>query len=179
MSEIVRCSTRVVHVSSLAHWSTYKLGIDPQRITSLQGYSFFQAYGQSKLANILFSNELSKHLVGSGATSNACHPGSIQTQLPRNLYEHYILPSPDSMFSALGTEVQKGVTWVAGLTLLMTPEDGALTQLELATSPSVANVSGAYFNPIGVRVQPSPHALNETLGRELWDMAEGLVADFL
>jgi NAD(P)-dependent dehydrogenase (short-subunit alcohol dehydrogenase family) len=41
----------------------------------------FTAYGQAKLANVLFSNELSKRLAGTGATSNAVHPGVIATNL--------------------------------------------------------------------------------------------------
>lgn len=46
---------------------------------------FRLAYGQSKLANILFSNELAKRLNGTGATSNSLHPGLIKTELSRHL----------------------------------------------------------------------------------------------
>jgi NAD(P)-dependent dehydrogenase (short-subunit alcohol dehydrogenase family) len=86
-----------------------------------------QAYGQSKLANILFTYELARRLQEqhSLVTANVLHPGFIATDLMRHLDKTY------ATFGAVGTLVGNWVEkWF--LTAAMSADDGALTQVELA-----------------------------------------------
>lgn len=73
---------RVITVSSLYHHLGY---INKNDLNSEKHYWRWLAYGQSKLANILFSRELARQLEGTGVTSNALHPGAVNTELTRNL----------------------------------------------------------------------------------------------
>ena len=74
-------SARVVNVSSLLHVMG-KINFDD--INSEKSYGTWQAYGQSKLANILFTRSLAKHLAFTNVTVNALHPGAIATELQRH-----------------------------------------------------------------------------------------------
>jgi NAD(P)-dependent dehydrogenase (short-subunit alcohol dehydrogenase family) len=86
-----------------------------------------KAYGQSKLANILFSNELAKQLNGTGATSNALHPGLIKTELSRHMDANAEkTPLLKKLLSPLGVIVE-----LASLNA----DGGALTQVNLAYLP--------------------------------------------
>jgi hypothetical protein len=58
--------------------------VDFDNLRGEKGYSMYTAYGQSKLCNILFSNELARQLAGTGVTSNSLHPGSINTKVDGN-----------------------------------------------------------------------------------------------
>lgn len=116
---------RIVNVSSMAH-----LGgkID---FADLQGelrYSQWKAYGQAKLAMILFTYELAEQLKGSGVTVNALHPGAINSNFDAGL----------DGFMRWG--------WKMITPFLLNVEQGAQTTLYLATSPDVEGVSGKYFS---------------------------------
>ena len=74
-------SARIVNVSSFAH---HGARIDFNDLNLERSYSAHEAYGQSKLANILFTRKLAKELQGTGVTVNALHPGSIYTNICRN-----------------------------------------------------------------------------------------------
>lgn len=116
---------RVITVSSHAH----KFGrIKRDDINSEKSYSKWGAYGQSKLANILFSRELSKRLAGTGVVSNSLHPGAVTTELSRHMgIERYIL----SVFRPF---------------FIKTPKSGAQTTLAVALDPELESVSGMYFS---------------------------------
>ncbi|XP_022842400.1 short-chain dehydrogenase TIC 32, chloroplastic-like [Olea europaea var. sylvestris] len=74
---------RIVNVSSEGHRYTYKEGIRFDRLNDKEGYKTLAAYGQSKLANILHTNELARRLKEDGEeiTANSLHPGAIVTNL--------------------------------------------------------------------------------------------------
>lgn len=74
--------SRIVNVSSLFHWYGR---INREDLNSEKSYWKWIAYGQSKLANILFTRELSKKLEGSGVTANVLHPGAVRTGLTRDI----------------------------------------------------------------------------------------------
>lgn len=114
---------RIINVSSLAH----KFGkINRDDIQSEKSYSKWQAYGQSKLANILFTRELAKRLEGTNVTANSLHPGAVRTELGRHLsILHYVM---------LPFQV-----------LVKTPKSGAQTTNMLAVDPDLDNVTGKYF----------------------------------
>ena len=143
---------RVVTVSSAAH-KNFALELD-----DLQGerrYSAFGAYSRSKLANILFTHELSRRLEGTGVTANCLHPGVVATGIFRNLpgWMRFILTSP----------------------LVLSPERGADTMIYLATAPEIAEVSGKYF----VKRKPVPSSrasCDAETARRLWWASEVLTA---
>lgn len=146
---------RVVTVASDAHEGA---SMEFDNLQFEQGYSIMKAYGRSKLANILFSYELSRRLEGSGITSNAMHPGFVST--------------------GIGSNNVPG--WVGGLwqrTTSLFARDaakGAETIIYLADSPQVAAVSGEYFmdeQPI----QSSPITHDEALARRLWEESAAMV----
>lgn len=140
-------SARIVHVSSMMH----RLGrIDFGNFKGEKRYRAFNAYTQSKLANILFSNELSRRLAGEKITSNALHPGAVVT----GLYES--LPGP----------VLRAMQRV-----MDSPEKGARTSIHLALSPEVEGVSGKYF--VGCKMRGTSRlARNEQLASRLWRVSE-------
>ena len=74
--------SRVVTVSSAAHKS---FTLDLEDLQGERRYSGFGAYGRSKLANILFTHELSRRLEGTGVTANCLHPGVVATGIFRNI----------------------------------------------------------------------------------------------
>ncbi len=138
--------SRVVNVSSSAHEGG-RIHFD-----DLQGegrYSGFRAYGQSKLAQVLFTYELARRLEGSGVTVNACHPGVIRTNFGRDDWPwavHLVRP------------------------FFKSPERGAETPIYLASSPEVEGVSGKYFVKKTPR-QPSPLSRDPTVARRLYEVS--------
>ena len=96
-------------------------------------------------------------------TSNSLHPGTVVTDLFRNIpIPEYIRP----FFTQL--------TRVA----LMDPDDGAKTQVYVATAPEIESVTGAYFQPMAKLAKPSALSQNVTLQKELWDYSEEAVKEF-
>src|SRR5688572_32142998 len=81
--EHVADDARFVIVSSNAHRRAPPGGIQFDNLSGDQGYNPWSAYGQSKLANLLFTKELAKRLSGTRKTANAVHPGVIRTNLTR------------------------------------------------------------------------------------------------
>lgn len=152
---------RIVMVSSLAHFFSVPGGIGFDNLSGKRHYDPRTFYGQSKLANLLMSNELARRLAGSRATSNAVHPGIIHTPLMRNLSG-----ALSSLSSLLSWPVARSV------------EQGAATQCYVATRPDLAGVSGLYFvdcNPAWTSI----HARDRDMAARLWAVSEELAADYL
>ena len=142
---------RVVTVGSTAHMGAPEGGIQFDNLGG-EGWSR-RAYGHSKLANGLYSLELSKRLASTSATSNCVHPGGVRTNIVRNLGR-----------SAAG--------------LSKSPEQGAATQCYVATHPSLTGVTGQYFadcNP----AEQSEHQTDEAMAARLWEVSEELTRDYL
>jgi WW domain-containing oxidoreductase len=152
---------RVVMVSSLGHYMSVAGGIDFDNLSGEKRYVPFTFYGQSKLANLLMSNELARRLEGSRATSNAIHPGIIMTPLVRNIGKVRA-----TLAGLLSWPVSRSV------------ERGAATQCYVAASPALEGVSGKYFadcNP----ARMSAHAQNPEMAARLWSVSEELTAGHL
>jgi NAD(P)-dependent dehydrogenase (short-subunit alcohol dehydrogenase family) len=155
---------RIVHVASAAAYLRVPIGgIDFGSLRGEKAMSRMEKYGQSKLANILFSLQLSKILKEGSTTSNAVHPGLVGTNITRS-YPGWFQLAYDMLAPVFGK----------------TPEEGAATQVYVATHPGVAGVSGAYFedcNPVIVAGNSYLH--NEDLAELLWQvslqMTEGFV----
>jgi NAD(P)-dependent dehydrogenase (short-subunit alcohol dehydrogenase family) len=142
---------RVVNVSSDMHRNVTLDLDDLQMTTSYRGTA---AYGRAKLALVLFTYELARHLEGSGVTANALHPGFVATGIG--------LPA---LLEPLLKPLMRLVA--------RSPEEGARTSLYLATSPQVAGVTGAYYIDEQA-VDSAPLTYDEDLARRLWQISAGL-----
>jgi NAD(P)-dependent dehydrogenase (short-subunit alcohol dehydrogenase family) len=149
---------RVVMLSSDAHKRAPKGGIQFDNLDGSKEYSPWGNYGQSKIANLLFAKELARRFAGSRKTANAVHPGVIATNLTRHMN-----PVLSSLFANLGRVALKTVP------------QGAATEVYVATSPTLANVSGQYFASCNVAT-PRADAEDPALARKLWEVSEKIVA---
>ena len=145
--------SRIVVVSSSAHWQTTSSYFKFDNINSEKYYSKWDTYGQSKLANILFTRELAKRLEGTGVTANSFHPGAIKTELSRNMGGRF-----ESMLMRFL------------FLFFKTPTEGAQTNIYLAVSEEVEGVSGLYFADCKVK-QPSRGARDDEAAKKLWEIS--------
>jgi NAD(P)-dependent dehydrogenase (short-subunit alcohol dehydrogenase family) len=141
--------SRIIIVSSGSHRDA-RIHFDDLNLD--QGYWVMRAYGQSKLANLLFTYELARRLEGTGVTANAVHPGWVRTNIGRNNGWLVQLLMPLLQFGARPAE------------------EGAQTPLYLATSSDVAGVSGKYW--IDEQAVPSSSAsYDEAAAFRLWQIS--------
>jgi NAD(P)-dependent dehydrogenase (short-subunit alcohol dehydrogenase family) len=147
---------RVVTTASAAHYRA-QIPFDDLQAEHAYPMMGYPRYGQSKLANILFTRALARRLAGTGVTANCFHPGFVGTRFNHNN----------------GRLI--GAIMSAGRLFARSPEQGADTLVWLAQSPSVSGVSGAYF--VDRReVRPSPAARDEQTAERLWHISEEQVA---
>jgi NAD(P)-dependent dehydrogenase (short-subunit alcohol dehydrogenase family) len=144
---------RIINVASSAHQGGR---IDFDDLQAERGYAGFRAYGQSKLANILFTRELARRLDGKRVTANALHPGVVRTGFGKG----------DGGFLAAAVKIA-GVFFIS-------PAQGAATTLYLASSPDVAGVTGRYFAKCREKT-PSRRAQDDETARKLWEVSAKLV----
>jgi NAD(P)-dependent dehydrogenase (short-subunit alcohol dehydrogenase family) len=154
---IASAPARVVNVASTAHRSA-RHGLDFDDLQARRGYRGMQVYARSKLANILFTNQLARRLASTGVTANSLHPGVVATGYARD--------GDTSGVLAFGVKVIKP--------FVLTPEKGARTSVFLASSPEVAEVTGQYFVKCRARTT-SPAARSEAAAELLWSVSEELV----
>ena len=149
--DYLRPGARVVTTASAAHRGT---SLDLDAVRSVDGHSGTQAYGHSKLANVLFASELARRLEADGheVTANSLHPGAI----PGSGFSRF-LPGPLPNLVQL-LEAVPGVTSV---------EDGAAELLFAGVSPRTADVSGRYFAGQQPKT-PSSAARDPEAARRLW-----------
>jgi NAD(P)-dependent dehydrogenase (short-subunit alcohol dehydrogenase family) len=149
---------RIVNVASTAHLQARK-GMPFDDLQSTGRYAGMRVYGESKLANILFTNELARRLEGQGVTANSLHPGTVSTG--------YGGDGDAKGFLAVGLKIAKP--------FFLSPEKGARTSIYLASSPDVAGISGQYFVKSRPK-QPRKQALDAEGARRLWEVSEALIA---
>ena len=143
---------RVINTSSGAHRGAR---LDFEDVQLVKDFSAMKAYSRSKLCNILFTRELARRLHGTGVTANCLHPGFVATRF--------------------GDQSGGLISRFIGLAKLfaISPEKGAETLVYLASSPDVAETTGAYFykcHPI----TPSQAALDDRAAMLLWERSEAL-----
>jgi len=143
---------RIVNTASHGHAFGH---INFEDIMAEKKYGEMTAYAQSKLANVLFSAELSKRLAGIGVTSNSLHPGVVGTHFAE----------------AGGTLSKLFYRWFKFM--MKTPAEGAKTTVYLASSPDVEGVSGKYFSNCKA-VMPSKEAQDDSVAKRLWELSEKL-----
>ena len=139
--------SRIVNVSSSAHTGGR---IDFGDLQGAREYSGFRAYGQSKLAQVLFTHELARRLDGSGITVNALHPGVIRTDLGKGEYPRAV----DLLFRPF----------------FKSPEKGARTSVYVASSPALGKMTGRYFRKMR-EAASSPASHDAAAERRLWDLS--------
>ena len=152
---------RVVVVGSVAHQGAPPGGIQFDNLSG-KGWER-QAYGHSKLANGLFSLELSKRLAGTRATSNSLHPGVVATNIMRNM--SFRPPAGSGGGGGGGFDFE-------------TPAQGAATSCYLASNPALAHVTGLYFadcNP----AEQSDYQKDPAMAAKLWKVSEELTRPYL
>ncbi len=143
---------RVVSTSSMAHEG---MRLDFSDLQSARGYDGWRAYGRSKLANILFTREAARRLKGVGVAANCFHPGFVASRFG----------------SASGGWTSRLMPLIRMFAI--TPQEGADTLVYLASSPEVANVTGAYFVKRKATA-PSAAARDDDAAKRLWEASEKL-----
>jgi NAD(P)-dependent dehydrogenase (short-subunit alcohol dehydrogenase family) len=126
----------------------------------LQGtrnYSGQRAYSQSKLASVMFTNELARRLAGTGVTANCLHPGVVRTNFGSE---------DQARFFAVISRVT--------LPLLKTPAQGAQTAIYLASSPDMDGITGQFFANRKLKTA-NKAAYDTDLTARLWQVSADLV----
>jgi NAD(P)-dependent dehydrogenase (short-subunit alcohol dehydrogenase family) len=152
---------RVVVVSSSAWKWAPAAGIDFDDLAGRRDYSANKAYGQSKLANALFTLELARRLAGSATTANAVNPGPVDTELWRytpGWQRALMAPFKGLILKSVGA--------------------GAATQVYVATAPALDAVSGHCFQDCNPFVPP-PSVRDAALAQRLWGVSENWAAPYL
>lgn len=170
---------RVVSVSSAAEQGASPQGMD-FHMWKTEGmpaeYEDGVAYGQSKLANILFARELAKRMTSSGAphvTVYSLHPGLIDTELSRYMMEEMANQALGSKLKTFANAMFQKVFE----NVMFTPRGGALTQLYCATQAIDPAFNGGYFIPVGLHVAPThPKSSDDELAATLWAKTEAAIA---
>ena len=155
--------SRVVTVSSVGHRIIAKIHFDD--LQSDRSYNRVAAYGQSKLANLMFTYELQRRLAAKGAptVALAAHPGGSDTELTRNI-PRLLKPVVDVLWPMFSQSA----------------EMGALPTVRAATDPSAQG--GQYYGPDGIGeqrgypkvVKSSKQSHDEAIQRRLWAVSEEL-----
>ncbi|CAM6089769.1 unnamed protein product [Calypogeia fissa] len=161
---------RIVNVSSIGHEAfVHEEGIqfeaiqrsDKTKVNNGNFMSPFKNYGQSKLAQILYTKELAKRLQDEGVnvTVNSLHPGTVRTNITATT-PFWMRPFLNLGFLLVG----------------MTSKQGAGLQTYLAISPEVKGVTGKYFDNYKECPLKLKHALDEELQKKLWDFSMKLIS---
>ncbi|KAL7629974.1 UNVERIFIED_CONTAM: hypothetical protein RMT77_019906 [Armadillidium vulgare] len=149
--------SRIINVSSVGH--TFQgFDLDDMHFKN-RSYSWMKAYSQTKLCNVLFTNELARRLAQKGiknVTVNSLHPGGVKTEINNREKEGplYMWLSFFIFHSALKTE-----------------KLGAQTTIHLAVSDEGGKVTGEYF--VDCKITPtSEKAKDKNLAKEVWRISE-------
>ena len=147
--------SRIINVASDAHLGG-SIHWDDLQLEHEWGWMGWSAYSQSKLANILFTDELSRQLEGTGVTANNLHPGFVASRFARNNGRFA------SILMALTRPIQRTVA------------RGAETIIWLASSREAEGITGEYF------YDKKPHsrsseASDAASGRKLWSISQAQV----
>lgn len=140
---------RIVNVASVAHsWGTMNF----EDINSEKSYDSVKAYGQSKLANILFTRELAQRLEGTGVTTYALHPGIVNTELGRHL----------NCAMKIAMQVVRPFT--------KSSIKGAQTSIYCAVEPELQKETGGYYSDCAP-ASSSRNATDVEVAKKLWDIS--------
>jgi len=147
---------RVVTTSSAAHQGA-RIPFDDMSAERSWGSSGFRRYGETKLANVLFTVELARRLDGTGVTANAFHPGFVASAFNRD----------NGPLMRIGMALSRPFARSA--------RKGAETLVWLVDSEAAGDVSGGYFFDMRP-VTPSPAASDREAALRLWNVSEAQVS---
>ncbi|TMD21265.1 MAG: SDR family oxidoreductase [Chloroflexi bacterium] len=147
---------RIVTTSSAAHQGA-RIPFDDLNAEGSWGRSGFPRYGETKLANILFTAELARRLEGTGVTANSFHPGFVASNFNRD----------NGALMRIGMALSRPFARSA--------QKGAETLVWLVDSEAAGDVSGGYFFDMRP-VNPAPAAIDREAARRLWDVSEAQVS---
>ena len=154
--DLIPAGGRIVNVASGAH-KVGNIHFDDLHLT--KGFNVIKAYGQSKLANVLFTRELARRLKRKGITVNCCHPGAVATNIGI---------SRDTGFGKTITGMLKP--------FFQTPAEGARTAVYLASSEQVRKVTGQYFYQCKI-AGSSKRSKDMGLAKRLFRVSEEIVGE--
>jgi NAD(P)-dependent dehydrogenase (short-subunit alcohol dehydrogenase family) len=143
---------RVVTTASIAHTGA-RLDLDDLQLE--HGWSLSRSYGNSKLANILFTRALARRLEGDGVVANCFHPGVIRSRLARD------------------AGLLRALAWRVGGLFFASPARGARTLVYLASAPEAGEVSGEYFTD-SKHASLGRRATDDAAAERLWELSEEL-----
>ena len=150
-------NTRIINVSSSSH-SGIKLDLD--NIINTKNYNRKTAYGQSKLALILFTYKLAKLLEPFNIKVNAIDPGGVATNIARN--------------NGLIAWLKHNVYYILKGTLI-SPSKAAEALFFLAVSKDIGYITGKYFQKMEI-VKSSPESYDDDSMEKLWETSLKLCA---
>jgi retinol dehydrogenase-14 len=146
---------RVVTVSSNAH----TMGrIDFDDLQGERSYSGARAYNQSKLANVLFTNELARRMPAASITANALHPGVVSTSFGAD--------DPAAVRRLLVPFLRP---------FMKTPAQGAATSIHVSSAPALAQVTGRFFAQ-SRPTKSSERSYDRAVATRLWQVSADLAA---
>jgi NAD(P)-dependent dehydrogenase (short-subunit alcohol dehydrogenase family) len=154
--KLIESNARIINTSSVANARFAKFNIDDLQLE--KGYSENRAYGNAKLANILFTTELHRRFSDAGISAAAFHPGVVATS-----------------FATGSTTIMRHLYRSIFRFLLITPEEGSDTLVWLAqATPGVDWVSGAYYAKRQI-AKANPVAYDTAIAARLWEQSAQLV----
>jgi NAD(P)-dependent dehydrogenase (short-subunit alcohol dehydrogenase family) len=144
--------SRIINVSSVGHYNGH---INFEDLNLENDYGGWKAYGQSKLALVLFTHELAKKLQGTEVTVNAVHPGTVAT----NIWTRPLGPA--------------GFIMALPKLFMTSPEKGAETIVYLASSADAKGLNGEYVEKLKAK-KSSDESYDEEIAQRLWDVSAKL-----
>lgn len=160
--------TRVVNLSSAGHGMSDVIWDDPNY--EERPYDKFEAYGQSKTANILFTVAFDARHREAGVRANAVHPGMIMTDLSRHM------DAADMEELGARASARRSGGGEGGLPAFKSVPQGAATSVFAAVDPSMEGVGGRYLEDAGFG-DPAPWSIDADAAERLWAMSEELVGE--
>jgi NAD(P)-dependent dehydrogenase (short-subunit alcohol dehydrogenase family) len=159
---------RIVNLSSGGHRSSDIDWEDPNY--QVRPYDKFQAYGQAKTANILFTVELERRLAGRGVHAFAVHPGMIVTELSRYM-------SRDDLKELRSRIAASATSSPGGAPTYKTVPQGAATTVWACTATGLGSSGGRYLADCAVSDEVAPWAMDEAAAQRLWALSETLTGE--
>ena len=144
--------SRIINLTSSAHYGTE---MDFDDLQGEKKYSGYHAYSQSKLANVLFTHELAKHLERTGVTVNSLHPGLVRTGFGKD---------QRGLMSILVTVARP---------FMIGADRAARAVIYLATSPDMEGITGKFFSR-GREKRSSTQSYDAPSAERLWQVSAEL-----
>lgn len=149
---------RIINVSSNAHFRG-KINFDTFKgEIGYQNFNGMAAYGQSKLANVLFTKELARRYPK--IISHSLHPGVVRTGIANKNDNSRLWQT----------------MWTIAKPFMLTPKNGARTSIYLAESNEVLNVNGRYYHR-QKEIKASKLSNDQGLAEKLWEVSRKIVAN--